>query len=68
LLHQVLVDVGAGVALVAVSDDELLIARGALGELPLGAGREAGAAAAADLGRLDLFEELVGAELGQRAP
>ena len=35
LLHQVLVDVGARVALVAVGDDELLLARGAARELPL---------------------------------
>ena len=46
-LHQHLVDVGAGVALVAVGDDELLVALGAARELPLGAGGEAGAAAAA---------------------
>ena len=46
-LHQDLVDVGAGVALVAVGDDELLVAVGRARELPLLPGREAGAAAAA---------------------
>ena len=48
-LHQVLVDVGARVALVAVGDDELLVALGgARRSAHLVPGREAGAAAAAD--------------------
>ncbi len=53
LLHQVLVDVGARVALVAVHDDELL-ARVLAREVPLEPGREAGAAAAAQVRRLHL--------------
>ncbi len=67
-LHQVLVDVGAGVALVAVGDDELFLAHRFRRERPLGARREAGPAAAADLGRLDLGEQAVGAELGEGTP
>ncbi len=59
-LHQVLVDVGAGVALVAVGDDELLRGFAACGEPPLGAGREPGAAAAADLGLLHLLSSSSG--------
>ena len=53
-LHQQLVDVRARVALVAVDDDRPVRVGGARGELPLGAGREAGAAAAAHVGLLDL--------------
>ncbi len=67
LLHQVLVDVRARVALVAVRDDDLLVARGGARELPLHAGREAGAAAAAHLGLLDLREQLDGRPVGERA-
>ncbi len=59
-LHEDLVDVGAGVALVAVGDDELALAAGVAGELPLRAGGEARAAAAADVRRLDLLEQLLG--------
>ena len=67
LLHQVLVDVGARVALVAVDHDRLVGARRLGRELPLAARREPGAAAPADLGFLDLGEELFGAQLAERA-
>ncbi len=66
LLHQVLVDVGAGVALVAVDHDQLLVALGVAGERPLLPGGEAGAAAAAQVGLRDLVQQLLGRQLGQR--
>ena len=59
LLHQDLVDVRARVALVAVGDDELALAVGVARELPLRARGKARAAAAADVRRLDLLEQLV---------
>ena len=67
-LHQVLVDVGAGVALVAVGDDELLRALRLCGEGPLRPGGEARAAAPAHLGGFDLGEEALAAEFAERAP
>ena len=68
-LHQVLVDVGAGVALVAVGDDELLLALRRACEAPLDAGREPGAAAPADLRRLDLLQQRLGRDaLVEHAP
>jgi hypothetical protein len=67
-LHQVLVDVGAGVALVAVGDDELLRPLGFRGEAPLRPGREAGAAAAAHLGGLDLGQQRLAPERLERPP
>jgi hypothetical protein len=67
-LHQVLVDVGARVPLVAVGDDELLLALGGPREPPLRARREPGAAATADLGGFDLLQELLRAELNERPP
>src|SRR3954462_3614000 len=57
-LHQPLADVRAWVPLVAVDQDRLVRIGGARGELPLGAGREAGAAAPAHVGLLDLLEQL----------
>ena len=55
-LHQVLVDVGAGVALVAVDDDELLLGRGSRrANSHFEPGGEAGAAAAAQVRRLHLL-------------
>ena len=65
-LHQVLVDVRAGVALVTVGDDELLIPLGRAGERPLPAGGKARAAPSADLRLLDLMQELLGSQLGER--
>ncbi len=67
LLHEDLVDVRAGVALVAVGDDELALAGRVAGELPLRAGGEARAAAAADVRGLDLLEQLLGRERRDRA-
>ena len=66
-LHQVLVDVGAGVALVAVDDDELRRRRGVPRELPLHPRGEARAAAAAQVRRLHLFEHRFRGQLGERA-
>ena len=61
LFHQVLVDVGAGVALIAVGDDVLLFPGRVAGELPLVAGREGGAAAATQVGGLRFYlEEIFG--------
>ena len=67
LLHEELVDVGAGVALVAVGDDELALARGRAGELPLRAGGEAGAAAPAHVRGLDDIEQVLGRHRRDRA-
>jgi hypothetical protein len=66
-LHEDLVDVGAGIALVAVGDDELALALGLARELPLRARREAGAAAAADGCGLDLLEQLLRRQVLDRA-
>ncbi len=51
---------GAGVALVGVADEVLHVARRLTRELPLGAGREAGPATAADARRRDLVDDLLG--------
>ena len=59
------VHVGAGVALVGVADDVLLVRLGLGEELPLVAGEVAGAAAAAELGGLDLLDDDVGALIDQ---
>ena len=56
-LHQVLVDVGARVALVAVGDDELLLARARRARTPTCPGREARAPAAAHGRLLDLRQQ-----------
>ena len=66
-LHQVLVDVGARIALVPVDDDELVLTWRVAGELPLDPGREAGAAAATQVGRLDLGQVGLRRQLGERA-
>ena len=55
-LDLVAVHVGAGIALVRVADDVLGVALGLAQELPLAAGGEAGAAAPAQLGGLDLLD------------
>ena len=51
---------GAGISFVGVADDILLVARGVATELPLAAGRKAGATAPAEAGPLDLFNDLFG--------
>ncbi len=66
-LHQVFIDVRAGVALIAVGDDELVLARGVARELPLRARRESGAAPTADSGLLDLLQQFLRSEFGERA-
>ena len=55
-LDLVAVHVGAGIAFVGIADDVLLVGHGLAQELPLVAGEEAGAAAAAQLGGLDLLD------------
>ena len=55
----------AGVALVGVAEDVLLVALGLGGELPLEAGGEAGAAAAAQAALLDLGHDVRGGHLGE---
>ena len=57
----------AGVALVAVADEVVLVARVGAAEAPLLAGREAGAAAAAQAAGLDLVDDAVGVVLGEHA-
>ena len=52
----VAVHVGAGIAFVRIADDVLLVGDGLAQELPLQAGEESGAAAAAQLGGLDLLD------------
>ena len=66
-LHQQLVDVRARVALVAVDHDHPVGVARLCGELPLGAGREAGAAAAAHVGLLHLGQQLLGRHARERA-
>src|SRR5690606_31590962 len=63
-LHEEAVLVGAGLGLVAV-DDEVAGPHAGGAEAPLDAGREAGAAAAEEAGRLHLFVH-GGGRLGQR--
>ena len=53
----VAVHVSAGIAFVRVADDVLLFAFGFAQELPLEAGEESGAAAAAQLGGFDLLDD-----------
>ena len=69
-LEQAPVHVGAGVALVGVDDHVLDVAGRVPGGLPLGAGGEAAASAAAQFGGLDLVQHLLGRHLeeglGQR--
>ena len=55
----------AGVALVGVTDDILLIRCVRRGEAPLEAGRESAAASASEAGILDLLDDLLGGHLGQ---
>ena len=49
----------AGVALVGVADDVLLVPGGVMAELPLEPGREPGAAAPAQAGPLDRVDDLL---------
>ena len=58
----------ARVALVGVADEVLLVVLGLAGELPLDAGREPGAAAAAQARVGDLFDDPLGRLLGERHP
>ena len=58
----------AGVALVGVADEVLLVALGLVGELPLDARGEPGAAAAADARVGDLFDDPLGRLLRERHP
>lgn len=51
------VHVGAGIAFVGVADHEFAVGGGPAEELPFEAGEEAGAAAAAQLGGLDLLDD-----------
>ena len=55
----------ARVALVGVAEDVLLVARGLGGELPLEAGGETGAPAAAQTALLDLVDDPLGGHLGE---
>ena len=57
---------GAGIALVGVADEVLLAARLVVGDPPLAAGREAGAAAPAQAGGDDLVADLGGRHRHQR--
>src|SRR5690606_25759692 len=65
--HDHAVGEGAAVAFVGVADDVLLRARGVGDGLPLDAGREAGAAAAAQAGSGDFLDDLLGADLARAA-
>ena len=65
-LHDHAVGEGAAVALVGVADDVFAVGAGLRHGLPLDAGREAGAAAAAQAGGGDIGQDGVGTEL-QRA-
>src|SRR5690606_5156981 len=65
--HDHPVGEGAAVAFVGVADDVLLRARGVGDGLPLDAGREAGAAAAAQAGSGDFLDDLLGADLARAA-
>ena len=56
----------ARVAFVGVAEDVLHVAGGLARELPLEAGREARAAAAAQARLLDLVDDLLGRHLGER--
>ncbi len=56
---------GAGVALVAVADDVLLLAILVGGELPFAPGREAGAPAAAEAAIKDFVDDFLGLHFGQ---
>ena len=53
----------AGIAFVGVADDELLVACGLAGELPLSPGGEARAAAAAQAGNVHRFDQRLGVVL-----
>ena len=64
-LDLVAVHVRAGVAFVGIADDVLLVGRGLAQELPLEAGEEAGAAAAAQFGGLDLLDHQLGIGVDQ---
>ena len=56
----------AGVAFVSVADEVLVLRLGSAGELPLLAGGETGAAAAAQAGVQHFLDNLFGGHLGQR--
>ena len=60
VLDQHAIFAGAGLALVAVDHDVLGLGRGARHEAPLHSRGEARAAAAAQVGGLDLFDDLLG--------
>ena len=66
-LQDAAVHVGARVALVAVADDEVLVGLRLAGQLPLQPDREACAAPAAQAGRLQLVDHLLGRHAGQDA-
>ncbi len=66
-LHDAAVHEGAGVALVAIADDEFVRAGLAPGEVPFPAGRETPAAASAQAGFGDHRAEGLGGHLAERA-
>ena len=65
-LDLVAVHVGAGIAFVGIADDVLLVGNRLAQELPLVAGEEAGAAAPAQLGSLDLLDDALRLVVDQR--
>src|SRR5271167_5113955 len=59
-LDLIAIHVGAGIALIGIADDELLVGNRFAEELPLVAGQESRAAAAAQLGGFHLLDDLLG--------